>query len=264
MGYTAGPRTRTNKTVAAAIAGLLGTTAILGLLSTVVVQHPLWAGASPSPLKTQSAGIAPGGEESRASTADDAGRRPGGHPPRANSAAPSEDDAVAAPGGEPDAGGGPAGEVNALAEGVLPDGVTVFDDKYPGVAKLAPDLLLALREAAAAAAGNDVEFFVTSGWRSPEYQNRLLREAVAQYGSAAEAARWVASANTSAHVSGDAVDIGGTAALTWLSGHGADYGLCQIYDNEPWHYELRPQATGGGCPHTYADPTEDPRLQSLF
>jgi hypothetical protein len=62
-------------------------------------------------------------------------------------------------------------------------------------------------------------------------------------------------------VSGDAVDIGPSAAAAWLSEHGADYGLCQIYGNEPWHYELRPEATEQGCPPTYADPTQDPRMQ---
>ena len=34
------------------------------------------------------------------------------------------------------------------ADGALPDGVTVFDDQFPGVANLDPDLLKALREAA--------------------------------------------------------------------------------------------------------------------
>ena len=63
-----------------------------------------------------------------------------------------------------------------------------------------------------------------------------------KYGSEAEAARWVATPDTSAHVSGDAVDIGPSAAAAWLSEHGAAYGLCQIYGNEPWHYELRPDA----------------------
>ena len=33
---------------------------------------------------------------------------------------------------------------------------------------------------------------VNSGWRSPEYQDQLLRDAVSKYGSEAEAARWVA------------------------------------------------------------------------
>lgn len=145
-------------------------------------------------------------------------------------------------------------------DGALPDGVTVFDDRYPGVANLDRDLLGALREAATNAADDGVEFSVNSGWRSPEYQNQLLREAVSAYGSEEEAARWVATADTSAHVSGDAVDIGPDAAA-WLSKHGAEYGLCQIYRNERWHYELRPQAIDRGCPRMYADPTHDPRTQ---
>jgi zinc D-Ala-D-Ala carboxypeptidase len=153
--------------------------------------------------------------------------------------------------------GGALGE----ADGAVPDGTTVFDDEIPGVANLDPDLLGALRQAATAAAGDGVEFYVDSGWRSPEYQEQLLREAVSEYGSEAEAARWVASPDKSAHVSGDAVDIGPSGAATWLSEHGADYGLCQIYGNEPWHYELRPEAIGHGCPARYADPTQDPRMQ---
>ena len=82
-----------------------------------------------------------------------------------------------------------------------------------------------------------------------------------QYGSEEEAARWVATADTSAHVSGDAVDIGPADASAWLSEHGAEYGLCQIYGNEPWHFELRPEAIDDGCPPMYADPTHDPRMQ---
>jgi D-alanyl-D-alanine carboxypeptidase len=147
------------------------------------------------------------------------------------------------------------------ADGALPDGVTVFDDEYPGVVNLDPDLLRALREAATDAADDGVEFSVNSGWRSPEYQNQLLREAVSEYGSEEEAARWVATPDTSAHVSGDAVDIGSSDAAAWLSDHGAMYGLCQIYGNESWHYELRPEAIDRGCPPMYADPTHDPRMQ---
>lgn len=147
------------------------------------------------------------------------------------------------------------------ADGVLPGGVTVFDDQYPGVARLDPDLLRALRRAATAAAGDGVTFYVNSGWRSPAYQEQLLREAVAQYGSAKEAARWVATPGTSAHVPGEAVDVGSSDATAWLSAHGARYGLCQIYRNEPWHYELRTGAIDGGCPPLYADPTQDPRMQ---
>jgi zinc D-Ala-D-Ala carboxypeptidase len=126
-----------------------------------------------------------------------------------------------------------------------------------GVANLDPDLRRALRQAATDAADDGVELVVDSGWRSPEYQQQLLDQAVSQYGSAQEAARWVATPETSAHVSGDAVDIGPSAAAAWLSDHGAEYGLCQIYGNEPWHFELRPD----GCPPMYPDPTHDPRMQ---
>ena len=111
------------------------------------------------------------------------------------------------------------------------------------------------------AEADGVTFRVNSGWRSPEYQQRLLEEAVAEHGSPEEAARWVATAETSAHVTGTAVDIGPSDAMAWLSDHGAAHGLCQIYGNEPWHYELRPVAVDEGCPPMFADPTEDPRMQ---
>ena len=64
----------------------------------------------------------------------------------------------------------------------------------------------------------------------------------------AEAARWVATPDTSAHVSGDAVDIGPPTPRRGCPQHGAAYGLCQIYGNEPWHYELRPEAVGRRLP----------------
>ena len=147
------------------------------------------------------------------------------------------------------------------ADGAVPNGATVFADEIPGVANVDPDLLGALRQAATDAADDGIEFFVDSGWRSPEYQNQLFLEAVSEYGSKAEAARWVATPNTSAHVSGDAVDIARSETTAWLSAHGAEYGLCQIYGNEPWHYELRPEAIEHGCPPMYADPTNDPRMQ---
>lgn len=151
------------------------------------------------------------------------------------------------------------GAVNE-ADGVLPDGVTAFDDAYPGVANLDSRLLRALRRAAKDAADDRTDLFVNSGWRSPEYQDQLLGEAASTYGSEDAAARWVATADTSPHVSGDAVDIGHVDATAWLSEHGAEYGLCQVYRNEPWHYELRPRAIDRGCPRMYADPTHDPRM----
>jgi zinc D-Ala-D-Ala carboxypeptidase len=147
------------------------------------------------------------------------------------------------------------------AGGALPDGTTVFDDEVPGVANLDPALLRALRRAATDAAAEGLELVVNSGWRSAAYEDQLRREAVAKYGSEAEAARWVATGTTSPHVSGDAVDIGPADATAWLSAHGAAYGLCRIYRNEPWHYELRPDAIAHGCPAMYADAAQDPRMQ---
>jgi hypothetical protein len=149
---------------------------------------------------------------------------------------------------------GPAG----VADGIVPDGVTVFDKNVPAVTKLDPALLGALRRASS---GSGITFYVNSGWRSRAYQEQLLQKAIAKYGSRAEAARWVATPDSSAHVSGDAVDLGHSDATSWLSQHGAAYGLCQTYANEVWHYELRPQAATSGCPAMYADPTHDPRMQ---
>ena len=133
--------------------------------------------------------------------------------------------------------------------------------EIPGTRNLDPALRDALSRAATDAADAGVKLVVDSGWRSPEYQEQLFREAVSKYGSEEEAARWVATADTSAHVSGDAVDIGPSDATAWLSERGAAYGLCQIYRNEPWHYELRPEAIARGCPAMYPDPTHDPRMQ---
>ncbi|MFD6162535.1 hypothetical protein ACFWF7_02960 [Nocardia sp. NPDC060256] len=67
--------------------------------------------------------------------------------------------------------------------GAVPGGVSIFDDKHPSVVNLDPELLGALRRAATDAADDGVAFVVNSGWRSPEYQRQLLRDAVSKYGS---------------------------------------------------------------------------------
>jgi hypothetical protein len=136
-------------------------------------------------------------------------------------------DALGEPPGAPALPGENLGALGE-ADGAVPDGTTVFNEAVPGVANLDPDLLGALRQAATDAAGDGVEFLVDSGWRSPAYQEQLLQEAVSKYGSVEEAARWVATPTTSAHVSGDAVDIGAADATAWLSGHGAEYGLSDL------------------------------------
>lgn len=169
-------------------------------------------------------------------------------------------DAAAQPAGVTIGAGTGSTDGTPLVDGGVPADATVYDDALPAVGNLDPALRDALRRAADAASADVAEFTVNSGWRSAAYQDRLLQDAVVAYGSAEEAARWVASASTSPHVSGDAVDVGMDAAA-WLAASGAGFGLCRIYDNEAWHVELRPEAVGAGCPDMYGDPTYDPRMQ---
>lgn len=144
----------------------------------------------------------------------------------------------------------------------LSDAVSITDNSHPAVVNLDPALLEAVREAAAdARTEQGLETVVSGGWRSPAYQLYLLNDAVATYGSAEEATRWVATPETSSHVFGEAVDLGPTDVMYWMQQYGYRYGLCQTYANEVWHYELRPEARTEGCPVPYTDPTEDPRLQ---
>lgn len=128
----------------------------------------------------------------------------------------------------------------------------VFDESQPTIANLDPDLLDAVRAAATDAREDGVELVVTSGWRSREHQQRLYDEAVAEHGSEEEARRYVSTPDTSAHVTGDAVDIGPTEADDWLIRHGADYGLCQVFANEIWHFELA-TTPGEPCPPMLPD-----------
>lgn len=163
---------------------------------------------------------------------------------------------VGTPEGAPQRSGGAAGR----ADGELPPGATAYDD-LPGVTGLDDDLLEVLRAATADAASDGVHIVLNSGWRSSAYQSALFDRAVAQHGSESAAAQWVARPGTSVHEAGDAVDVGPLAATDWLAAHGARYGLCRVYANEPWHFELAPDASASGCPTPYDDPTDDPRLQ---
>jgi len=126
---------------------------------------------------------------------------------------------------------------------------------------LNPHLLRALQDAATAAKDDGVVFHVSSGWRSTAYQEQLQEDAIATYGSRAKASQWVAPPEKSAHVSGDAVDLDGYDTQAWLTKRGAGFGLCQVYENEPWHFELRTEAQQQGCPSMYADAAHDPRMK---
>ncbi|MCV7010130.1 M15 family metallopeptidase [Mycobacterium gordonae] len=135
------------------------------------------------------------------------------------------------------------------AGGWVPDGqeLSTFDLADPAVNRLTPALLQAIQRAAGGAKADGITLGLTSGWRSPEFQQQLFNDAVARYGSAAIASEYVASPETSKHVIGRAVDVGPTDADTWLIRNGSAYGLCQIYANEIWHFELASDY-GGACP----------------
>ncbi|GAA4025288.1 hypothetical protein GCM10023063_02060 [Arthrobacter methylotrophus] len=113
---------------------------------------------------------------------------------------------------------------------------------------LKPELRAAVQRAAVSAknAGQG-EFWLTSGWRSPSYQQELLDAGIARYGSREEAAKWVSTPEKSKHVTGQAVDIGPTDAADWVNRHSGELGLCQTYANEIWHFELRPEGASA-CP----------------
>lgn len=134
-------------------------------------------------------------------------------------------------------------------DGSLADGqvLTAFDVGNPAIGRLDPALLDAIQAATTAAAADGVTMTITSGWRSPEFQQRLLDDAVATYGSLAAARQYVQTPAGSKHVTGQAVDVGGVGADQWLIANGARFGLCRIYANELWHFELATDAAGN-CP----------------
>lgn len=132
--------------------------------------------------------------------------------------------------------------------GYIPTGesISVFAD-HPAVTRLDPALRTAIRRATVDARGDGITIRLNSGWRSAAYQQRLLDEATARYGSEQRAREYVNTPERSTHVQGRGVDLGPTDADSWLSQHGADYGLCQTYANEIWHFELATEP-GGTCP----------------
>jgi D-alanyl-D-alanine carboxypeptidase len=123
------------------------------------------------------------------------------------------------------------------------------DGKYSeeDIDGLSPKLRSRLRKAIKAARADGVRISITSARRSAAKQRRLLKEAIAKYGSYKAATRWVLPPDQSAHVQGKAVDIGPQAAMVWLNKNGWRYGVCRRYDNEPWHFEAL-TTPGSKCP----------------
>ena len=115
------------------------------------------------------------------------------------------------------------------------------------IAWLDPPLLAAIQKAARGAKADGVDVQIASGWRTKGFQQRLFDDGVRTYGSVGAAQQFVASPDTSRHVVGKAVDIGPVEADTWLIRNGSRFGLCQIYANEIWHFELAADENGN-CP----------------
>jgi len=136
-------------------------------------------------------------------------------------------------------------------------GPAPFDVADPAIGRLDPALLSAVQNAAVAAAADGVTMTITSGWRSPEFQQQLLDDAVQTYGSLAAARQFVQTPELSKHVVGQAVDVGGVGADQWLVTNGSRYGLCRIYANEVWHFELAADALGA-CPPLLPDAASPP------
>lgn len=134
-----------------------------------------------------------------------------------------------------------------LGESLSPESVDL-----PALTNLDPELLKAVRLVAQDARGAGIELGVNSGWRSEALQEWMLTQAIKDYGSESAARRFVSTPESSRHVSGKAVDIGPTDAAAWVEQHGNRYGLCRIYANEPWHFELA-TTPGGSCPALRTD-----------
>ena len=122
-----------------------------------------------------------------------------------------------------------------------------YDVQNPAVGNLDPNLLTAVQMAAGAAAADGLTLTIASGWRSPVFQQQLFDDAVATYGSTAIARQYVQTPEHSKHIPGQAVDVGGAGVDQWLITNGAQFGLCQIYANEIWHFELA-TSPAGACP----------------
>ncbi|MBE1875690.1 D-alanyl-D-alanine carboxypeptidase family protein, partial [Myceligenerans pegani] len=131
---------------------------------------------------------------------------------RAAGRAPLTADDVLGSSPEPSGSTGEAG-------GDIPAGAAGPNDDIPAITRLDPALRAAVRHAADDAHAAGIDLWITSGWRSPAYQQSLYDEAIRTKGLA-EARRTVATPETSQHVSGNAVDIGPTEGAYWLIQHG--------------------------------------------
>lgn len=110
---------------------------------------------------------------------------------------------------------------------------------------LNPALEKAFQRAQADAAKAGITMTLNSGYRTPVEQERIFAERVKTYGSPEAAHRWALYPWESMHVRGLAIDVGPPSAAAWLWQRQETYGICRIYEHEPWHFELN--RTGKPC-----------------
>ncbi|HEY3439058.1 MAG TPA: M15 family metallopeptidase [Actinotalea sp.] len=146
----------------------------------------------------------------------------------------------------------PAAHAAAQADAQADEQVDGLPDGHEVATGLDPELARRFTVAQKAAAADGVELTITSGWRSAAYQQSLVDQAVVQYGSQEEAHRWVLPPETSEHVKGLAIDVGGTRGALWLGEHARGLGLCQTYANEVWHFEMLADGASE-CPPMHPD-----------
>lgn len=115
-------------------------------------------------------------------------------------------------------------------------GAAARPDSFTGMADPFQQALARMLQDAPA----EVKIGITSGYRSPEVQQRLWEEALAKYGSEAEARKWVAPPGKSQHNHGNAADLKylSPAAQEWVHANAEKYGLAFPLNNEAWHVEL--------------------------
>lgn len=116
-----------------------------------------------------------------------------------------------------------------------------------GTGGLNPALAAAFTLAQADARREGTSLTMTSGYRSPAEQEQLWQDGLRTYGSPERARRWVLPPAESAHVRGQAIDVGPLTGARWLQRNGNRYGLCQRYLHEWWHFELM-TFPGAACP----------------
>ncbi|MGA4542365.1 D-alanyl-D-alanine carboxypeptidase family protein [Uniformispora flossi] len=128
------------------------------------------------------------------------------------------------------------------------DGDGITDD--PGATdpnQLSGAARTAYQQAKTAMAANGITLTLTSGKRSFQHQQDLWDQEVRDTGSTAAARNRVLPPGESSHVQGIAIDIN-VAAQAWMKSKGSQYGWCQIYANEAWHFEYRASYKTSGCP----------------